>query len=135
MKYLSRGAEIKVKKFEDLDIWIRLRNTVKEIYRVTMKEKFAKDWGLKAQITRAAVSIMSNIAEGFDGGSKAEFSRFLTISKRSLSEVQSQLYVALDLTYIDQKEFDSLYNECGVIKRMTTSFIFYLKGYKHNISN
>lgn len=59
----------------------------------------------------------------------------MTISKRSLSEVQSQLYVALDLTYIDQKEFDALYNECDEIKRMTTSFIFYLKGYKYNASN
>lgn len=126
---------MKVKKFEDLDIWIRSRHTVKEIYHVTLKDKFSKDWGLKDQITRAAVSVMSNIAEGFDGGSKAEFSRFLTISKRSLSEVQSQLYVALDLAYIDQKEFDALYNECDEIKRMTTSFIFYLKGYKYNASN
>lgn len=67
---------MKVKKFEDLDIWIRSRNTIKEIYRVTMKDKFSKDWGLKDQITRPAVSVMSNIAEGFDGGSKAEFSRF-----------------------------------------------------------
>ena len=126
---------MKVKKFEDLDIWIRSRKMVKEIYRFTTKERFSKDWGLKEQITRAAVSVMSNIAEGFDGGSKAEFSRFLTISKRSLSEVQSQLYIALDLTYIDQKEFDVLYNECDEIKRMTTSFIFYLKGYKNNASN
>lgn len=77
---------------------------------------------------RAAVSIMSNIAEGFDSSSKKEFSRFLSMSRRSASEIQSQLYIALDQAYINDSEFNELYREAEEIRRMITGFIKYLKG-------
>lgn len=121
---------MKIKKFEELDIWKRSRQLTKLIYKVTCIEEFSKDWALRDQIRRAAISVMSNIAEGFDAGSKPEFSRFLSISRRSLSEVQSQLYVALDQSYISSIEFNSLYNEAEEIRRMITGFIKYLKGLK-----
>ncbi len=119
---------MKVKKFEELDIWKRARELIKDIYKMTYTEKFARDWGLKDQIRRASISVMSNIAEGFDSGSKPEFARFLSIARRSLSEIQSQLYVASDQSYIGQKEFSLLYNETEEIRRMITGLIKYLKG-------
>jgi len=119
---------MKIKKFEEIDAWKRARSFSKAIYKISSSEKFSKDWELKEQIRRAALSIMSNIAEGFDSSSKIEFARFLSISRRSASEVQSQLYVALDQDYLDQKDFDFLYKEAEDIRKMVMGFIKYLKG-------
>ena len=80
----------------------------KEIYRLTGKEQFKKDLGLRGQIQRASVSIMSNLAEGFERGSKQEFHQYVVISKSSCAEVRSQLYIALDVGYIAQEEFDHM---------------------------
>lgn len=97
-----------VKNFEDLEIWKEARRLTGEIYRLTKGEKFAKDFGLSNQIQRAAVSIMSNIAKGFERGGNQEFVQFLYIAKGSCGEVRSQLYVALDQDYVNPKVTDNL---------------------------
>ena len=98
----------KIEKFEDLVAWQKSRELTKQIYRVTEKESFAKDFGLKNQIQRASVSIMSNIAEGFDRFRPNEFHQFLSIAKGSCAEVRSQLYVAFDIGYLQGDEFRNL---------------------------
>ncbi len=97
-----------INRFEDLIAWQKARQLVAAIYQATGKGAFAKDYGLRDQIQRAAVSIMSNIAEGFDRGSRPEFHKFLVIAKGSCAEVRSQLYVALDCGYISQHDFDTI---------------------------
>ena len=98
----------KVEKFEDLIAWQKARLLTAEVYRVTSAGEFAKDYGLKDQIRRAAVSIMSNIAEGFERGKPSEFHQFLSIAKSSCAEVRSQLYIALDARYLSQNTFSQL---------------------------
>lgn len=97
-----------INRFEDLIAWQKARQLVAAVYGVTTKGAFAKDYGLRDQIQRSAVSIMSNIAEGFDRGSRPEFHKFLVIAKGSCAEVRSQLYVALDCGYITQQDFDTI---------------------------
>jgi four helix bundle protein len=89
-----------IRRFEDLIAWQKARELTKEIYLVTAKGAFARDRGLCDQMRRAAVSIMSNLAEGFDRGSRPEFHRFLVIAKGSCAELRSQLYVAIDAGYL-----------------------------------
>lgn len=90
-----------IKHFEDIEAWQRARELTKLIYKVTRKRKFAQDYGLVNQIRRAAISVMSNIAEGFDRSGSREFIHFLTIAKGSVAELESQLYIALDNEYIN----------------------------------
>ena len=97
-----------VKYFEELEIWKEARRLTGEIYRLTRNSKFSKDFGLSGQIQRAAVSIMSNIGEGFERGGNQEFVQFLYIAKGSCGEVRAQLYVAVDQGYIAEKEADDL---------------------------
>lgn len=97
-----------INRFEDLIAWQKARQLVAAVYGVTTKGAFAKDYGLRDQIQRSAVSVMSNIAEGFDRGSRPEFHKYLVIAKGSCAEVRSQLYVALDCGYIAQPDFDKL---------------------------
>jgi four helix bundle protein len=98
----------------------------RRVYAVAHRGAFAKDFGLRDQITRAAGSAMHNIAEGFDGGSNPEFVKFLRYAQRSCSEVQSQLYVALDQAYISQDEFDSIYQQAEITHAKVGGFIRYL---------
>jgi four helix bundle protein len=98
----------RIEKFEDLIAWQKARELTKNIYRVTKIGEFLKDFGLRDQIRRASVSIMSNIAEGFERGGRSEFHQFLVIAKGSCAELRSQLYVALDAEYIDIGTFQSL---------------------------
>lgn len=105
-----------VTKFEDLIAWQEARTLVKWIYKITSEGSFAKDFGLRDQIQRAAVSVMTNIAEGFDCESSAEFARFLGIARRSAVETQSLLYAALDAGYIDQEVFQSHYEQAKKCK-------------------
>src|SRR5216684_5101332 len=98
-----------LERFEDLDAWKKARELTKSVYQVTSAGEFARDFGLRDQIRRASVSIISNIAEGFDRDGNAEFVQFLSVAKGSASEVKAQLYIALDLTYITSKEFDELF--------------------------
>ena len=119
---------MKIKNFEEIEAWKRARELTKKIYEITSKKEFSRDWALKEQIRRATISIMSNIAEGFDSGFKNEFARFLSIARRSTSEVQSHLYIALDQSYLDKNEFNFTYNETEEIRKMITGFIKYLRG-------
>lgn len=98
----------KIERFEDLIAWQKARELTREIYRVARQREFAKDYGLSGQIQRAAVSIMSNIAEGFERGNPREFHQFLSIAKASCAEVRSQIYVALDAGYLDDASFQKL---------------------------
>ncbi len=98
----------RIERFEDLVAWQKARVLTRLIYQATRKETFSRDFGLSGQIQRAAVSMMSNVAEGFERGGRGEFHQFLSTAKASCAEIRSQLYVALDVGYLDQKEFDSL---------------------------
>ena len=115
-----------IRRFEDIDGWQLARELTRRVYAVALRGAFAKDFGLRDQVTRASGSVMHNIAEGFDGGSNAEFVKFLRYSQRSCSEVQSQLYVALDQTYISQEEFDSIYEQATLTHAKVGGFIRYL---------
>lgn len=99
---------MKIEKFEDFVAWQEARMLTSDIYKVTSQGEFAKDYGLKDQIRRASVSIMSNIAEGFERGRPAEFHQFLSISKASCAELRSQLYVSRDVGYLSESTFNSL---------------------------
>jgi four helix bundle protein len=111
-----------IKRFEDIQAWQESRTLVKMVYALTRKEQFSKDYGMKDQIQRAAVSAMTNIAEGFDCESKAEFARFLGFARRSAVEVQSLLYTALDTNYINQTEFDAHYEQARKAKALIGGF-------------
>ena len=121
---------MKIERFEDIECWQLGRELAKKVYAVSGKGRFARDYGLRDQIQRASGSIMHNIAEGFDGGSNPEFIKFLKYSKRSCSEVQSQLYVAFDQGYITQETFDALYEEATNIRVKIGAFIKYLNAYE-----
>jgi four helix bundle protein len=122
---------MKAASFEDLKVWQDSREFVKVIYELTSSDNFKKDFGLKDQIQRAAVSIMNNIAEGFERNNNNEFIRFLKYSKGSAGEVRSMLYIALDLNYISKKSFDNTYENSIDIITQLSNFIKYLK--KHSL--
>jgi four helix bundle protein len=107
---------MQIKNFEDLEIWQLARRLTQEIYTLGRTPKFAKDYALKDQMQRAAVSIMSNVAEGFERGGNQEFIQYLYVAKASCGEFRSQLYVALDQEYVDQTIFDKL---TTVLKRLS----------------
>lgn len=108
----------KVERFEDLVAWQKARVLAREIYRTTRTDEFSRDFGLVNQIRRAAVSILSNIAEGFERGGRPEFHRYLVVAKGSCAEVRSQLYVALDAEYLDTQEFQRLYEKASELGRI-----------------
>lgn len=107
-----------VSRFEDLIAWQKARELSVAIYKVTSTGKFERDFGLKDQIRRAVVSIMSNIAEGFERNSPADFHRFLVIAKASCAEVRSQLYLAYDIEYLTQADFDRLMTQANELARI-----------------
>ena len=96
---------MRIERFEDIEAWQLARELTRKVYSLTKKTKFARDYGLKSQIQDAAGSSMHNIAEGFDAETNPEFIRFLRYAKRSCTEVQSELYVALDQQYTENDEF------------------------------
>jgi four helix bundle protein len=98
----------RIEQFEDFIAWQKARALTARIYKVTDEGRFARDFGLRDQIRRASVSIISNIAEGFERGRPAEFHQFLSIAKASCAELRSQLFVALDAGYLDEQTFESL---------------------------
>ncbi len=114
------------KRFEDIDSWQKARDLTKEIYRISALPGFTKDYGLREQIRRASVSVMSNIAEGFERSGTGEFVQFLSIAKGSVGEVRSQLFVSLDQKYIGNNEFDTLYKRTIEISRMLSGLMDYL---------
>jgi four helix bundle protein len=116
-----------VKYFEELEIWKEARRITGEIYRLTRNSKFTRDFSLSGQIQKAVVSIMSNIAEGFERGGNQEFIQFLYIAKGSCGEVRSQIYVALDQSYLEQEKADELVNSLKRLSTMISNFINYIK--------
>lgn len=114
-------------RFEDIQAWQKARHVTRLVYEMTSEVGFARDFGLREQIQRASVSVMANIAEGFGRHSDKEFANFLNVAHGSVSEVQSHLYVALDLGYVDQKAFAKLYDLLGQISRMTLVLAHHLR--------
>jgi len=116
-----------IERFENIKAWQEARILAKMIYDAVKSDKdFSNDHKFREQIQSATVSIMSNIAEGFSRRTAKEFVRFLFIAKGSAAEVQSQLYVALDQGYINQRKFEELYSKSDEVARLTSGFIRYL---------
>ena len=108
----------KVEQFEDLIAWQKARELGRKIYEATKQGSFAKDFGLSGQIQRAAVSVMSNVAEGFERGGRAEFHQFLSVAKASCAVVRSHLYLAFDIGYLHQHEFQELLDMAREVSRI-----------------
>jgi four helix bundle protein len=120
------------RQFEDLAVWQEARQIVGVIYAMSKQRAFNQDFGLRDQIRRAAVSTMSNVAEGFERGTRKEFVQFLNIAKGSNGEVRSQLHVALVQKYISEEEFTTLREMTILLSRRLSAFIRYLEGYAGN---
>lgn len=114
-------------RFEDIQAWQKARQLVRQVYVVTENGQFGKDYSLRDQLRRASVSVMSNIAEGFARRTPRDFANFLGMARSSTAEVQSQLYVALDLGYLSAERFRELYGLAEEISRMTQGFSKYLR--------
>ena len=117
-----------VKRFEDIEAWQRARELTRKIYQITSVGEFAHDFGLRDQIRRAAVSIMSNIAEGFERRGDKEFVRFVSIAKGSCGELRCQLYIALDQGYLEKGQFESISQDAVEVGRMLSGLMKYLEG-------
>lgn len=120
-------SEIRNKGFEQIIAWQKARVLNKKVYQITLIADFNKDFGLRDQIRRASISITSNIAEGYGRGSDREFIYFLNVAQASSYEVRSQLYLALDVGYINQQQFEELYASCEETSRTIYGFIKHLK--------
>ena len=123
---------MKIERFEDIEAWQLARELALKVYGLTKKGNFARDFGLRKQIQDAAGSSMHNIAEGFDSETNPEFIRFLRYAKRSCTEVQSELYMALDQAYISKSEFQDAYAHAGRTRAAIRGFIKYLLSYEQN---
>jgi len=121
---------MRIDRFEDIEAWQLARDLTRKVYRVTKKPRFAKDLELKGQIQAAAGSSMHNIAEGFDSESNSEFIRLLRYAKRSCTEVQSEMYVALDEQYVTQEEFQEVYEQARRTRATIRGFINYLTDFE-----
>lgn len=116
-----------IERFEDIQAWQKTRELIRAIYVTTGSGAFAKDYALVSQIRRAAVSVLSNIAEGFERDGKGEFVQFLSVAKGSVGELRAQLYVALDAGFLTNDEFNALSNNAIEISRMLSGLMRYLK--------
>jgi len=116
-----------IKKFEDIDAWKLARNLTNHIYEISNRGDFSRDYALRDQIRRAVISILSNIAEGFESQTQALFITYLGRAKASAGEVRSQLYLAYDLGYITQEEFNTTIEDIKRISRSLYNFIKYLR--------
>jgi four helix bundle protein len=108
----------KIERFEDLIAWQKARALAKAIYIETQQGRFSRDFGLSSQIQRAAVSVMSNIAEGFERSRLGEFHQFLSTTKSSCAEVRSHLYLALEIGYLQQDQFDDMLSRAEEVARI-----------------
>jgi len=123
---------MRIERFEDIEAWQLARALALKVYRLTNAPGFTKDYGLKRQIQDAGGSSMHNIAEGFDSETNPEFIRFLRYAKRSCTEIQSELYVALDQQYITNAEFQDVYDHAGRTRATIRGFITYLLAYEQS---
>jgi four helix bundle protein len=115
------------KRFEEIQAWQKARRATKRVYQISKNNLFSKDFGLCDQIRRSAVSVMANIAEGNGRRTNKDFANFLVLAHGSAAEVQSHLYVAVDLEYINNEEFDELYKMFDEVSRMTMSLCRHLR--------
>jgi four helix bundle protein len=111
-----------IRRFEDIQAWQEARILTRRVYELTKEGPLSKDFGLRDQLQRASVSVMANIAEGFDCDSHAEFARFLGFARLSAVEVQSLLYAALDASYITPEVFKATYEQANKVKAMISAF-------------
>ena len=118
---------VKARRFEDLQCWQKGRELANAVHDLTGRTQFGKDWHLRNQMEDAGGSVRHNIAEGQDAGSDAEFGRFLRIARRSASEVQSELYLALDRNYITEADLQKTYALADEVKRLINGLIAYLR--------
>ncbi|MGH9948415.1 MAG: four helix bundle protein [Pyrinomonadaceae bacterium] len=116
-----------IARFEDIEAWKLARTACNRIYDVSSDGEFSKDFALVNQIRRASVSILSNIAEGFERDGNREFIQFLSVAKGSCGEVRSQLYIAFDRGYVDQPAFDEIFRLLMETSRTLSGFIKYLR--------
>lgn len=116
-----------IKRFEEIESWKTARKLTNQIYELSNMGEFSRDFGLRDQIRRASVSIMSNIAEGFESQTQSLFIPFLGRAKASAGEVRSQLYIALDLEYITEEQFQEVYHLVLKCSRQIYGFMKYLK--------
>jgi four helix bundle protein len=126
ISYAQEANTMKIKKFEDIESWKKTRRLTNEIYQTTGTGKFARDFGLKDQIRRASISILSNIAEGFERGGDKEFLQFLAMAKGSCGEVRAPLYIALDQGYLAREVFEGLSKNTVEIGQLISGFMKYL---------
>jgi four helix bundle protein len=117
----------KIEKFEDIRSWRKSRELTKQIYIITSQGNFKRDFGLRDQIRKASVSIVSNIAEGFEREGDQEFLQFLAVAKGSCGEVRAQLYIALDQGYLQREDFETLSTLATEISGLLSGFMKYLK--------
>jgi four helix bundle protein len=117
----------KIERFEDLEGWKIARELTQMVYKISSVGEFARDFGLRDQIRRASVSILSNIAEGFERGGDKEFLQFLAMTKGSCGEVRSQLYIALDQSYIDAEQFKEVSDKAVEVSQIISGLIKYLR--------
>lgn len=116
-----------IRRFEDVKAWQEARALTREVYAACRRGELTRDFGLRDQLQRAAVSVMSNIAEGFGRRSDGQFAHFLDIARGSATEVQSLLYVALDAGYLDERTFGDLYGLADQTAALIGGFIAYLR--------
>lgn len=117
-----------ITKFEEINAWTKARTLANRIYELSDEGRFSRDFALRDQMRRSVISILSNIAEGFERGGNKEFIQFLAHAKGSAGELRAQLYVALDRRYVTAAQFQQLSNEAGEISRMIAALMEYLKG-------
>lgn len=118
----------KFEKFEDIEAWKKARELSRAIYNVSKDGAFSKDYALRDQIRRACISVLSNIAEGFERGGDKEFHQFLATAKASLAEVKAQLYMAHDAGYLNETQFNEFYNLASEAAKMISGLMKYLAG-------
>jgi len=115
------------KRFEDLEVWQRAKDLTNLIYKYSTDGMFSRDFGLRDQMRRAAVSIMSNIAEGFESQTQAMFIKYLAVAKGSAGELRAQLYIARDQDYINDEEFNEMFLSAEICSKQLARFIQYLE--------
>ncbi|MFZ5904023.1 MAG: four helix bundle protein [Chloroflexota bacterium] len=118
-----------IKRFEEIEAWQTARELARRVYSLTDEGKFSRDFGLKDQIRRASVSVMSNIAEGFESQTQSQFIRYLGVAKASAGEVRSQLYVSRDLNYLTEEQFTETFALVERASRQIARFIAYLESH------
>jgi four helix bundle protein len=116
------GQSNRIAKFEDLKVWQKSMRLAEEVYRITKQREFARDWGLKDQVRRAAVSIPSNISEGYGRFTSKDFRHYLAVANGSANELRTQIQLAANIGYIDREESRRLVEKCVEVSKMLKAF-------------